>query len=192
MKRKKKYAPYVTKDGLDIQKLSLAHRIQLLVTGGVDRIDPYTGEKRNVWREGFVDPVLYLGKPSLNIAKPVLEAIIDGQIQQQKYNEAVHESNQVIVDGLVVGTKDWVESNTYNTELSNELGRSVTVKEANEILVNKKERTRINKAKQDIINAQEIRKIKKENPVKVEDDLEISQVPKKSNSSKLSISNYGK
>ena len=189
---KKKYAPYVTKDGLDIQKLSLPHRIQLLVTGGINRIDPYTGAQRNIWREGFVDPVIYLGKSSLNLAKPVLEAMIDGQIQQQNYNEAVHESNKAIADGLVVGTKDWVESNTYNTKLSSELGRSVTVKEANEILANKKERKRINKAKQDIINAQEIRKIKKENPVKVEDDLDISQVPKKSNSSKLSISNYGK
>ena len=189
---KKKYAPYVTKDGLDVQKLSLPHRIQLLMTGGIDRIDPNTGNKRNVWREGFVDPVLYLGKSSLNIARPVLEAMIDGQIQQQNYNEAVHESNKAIADGLVVGTKDWVESNTYNTELSSELGRSVTVKEANEILANNKERTRINKAKQDIINAQEIRKIKKENPIKVEDDLKVSQVPKKSNSSKLSISNYGK
>ena len=189
---KKKYAPYVTKDGLDVQKLSLPHRIQLLMTGGIDRIDPNTGNKRNVWREGFVDPVLYLGKSSLNIARPVLEAMIDGQIQQQKYNEAVHESNKAIADGLVVGTKDWVENNTYNTKLSSELGRSVTVKEANEILANKNEKARINKAKQDIINAKEIRKIKEENPVKVEDDLEISQVPKKSNSSKLSISNYGK
>ena len=189
---KKKYAPYVTKDGLDVQKLDLFHRIQLLATGGIDRIDPRTGEKRNVWREGFVDPVLYLGKTSVDIAKPVLNAIIEGQIQQQNYNEAVNESNKAISDGLVIGTKDWVESNTYNTKLSSELGRSVTVKEAKEILSNKKERVRINKAKQDIINAQEIRKIKKENPVKVEDDLEISQVPKKSNSSKLSISNYGK
>ena len=183
---KKKYAPYVTKDGLDVQKLSLSHRIQLLMTGGIDRIDPSTGEKRNVWREGFVDPVLYLGKSSLNVARPVLEAMIDGQIQQQKYNEAVHESNKAIADGLVVGTKDWIESNTYNTKLSSELGRSVTVKEANEILANKSERKRINKAKQDIINAKEIRKIKKENPVKVEDDLKVSQA------SKLSISNYGK
>tara|TARA_B100000214_G_C23921268_1_gene606172 strand:- start:315 stop:872 length:558 start_codon:yes stop_codon:yes gene_type:complete len=183
---KKKYAPYVTKDGLDVQKLSLPHRIQLLMTGGIDRIDPSNGEKRNVWREGFVDPVLYLGKTSLSIAKPVLEAIIDGQIQQQKYNGAVLKSQKAIADGLVVGTKDWVESNTYNTKLSSELGRSVTVKEANEILANKKEKTRINKAKQDIINAQEIRKIKKENPVKVEDDLKVSQA------SKLSISNYGK
>ena len=182
---KKKYAPYVTKDGLDVQKLSLAHRIQLLATGGIDRIDPNTGNKRNVWREGFVDPVLYLGKSSLNLARPVLEAMIDGQIQQQNYNEAVHESNKAITDGFVVGTKDWVESNTYNTKLSSELGRSVTVKEANEILANKKEKKRINKAKQDIINAQEIRKIKKENPVKVEDDLKVSQA------SKLSISNYG-
>ena len=189
---KKKYAPYVTKDGLDVQKLDLFHRIQLLATGGIDRIDPRTGEKRNVWREGFVDPVLYLGKTSVDIAKPVLNAIIEGQIQQQNYNEAVNESNKAISDGLVIGTKDWVESNTYNTKLSSELGRSVTVKEAKEILSNKKERVRINKAKQDIINAQEIRKIKKENPVKVKDDLEISQVPKKSNSSKLSISNYGK
>ena len=189
---KKKYAPYVTKDGLDVQKLDLFHRIQLLATGGIDRIDPRTGKKRNVWREGFVDPVLYLGKTSVDIAKPVLNAIIEGQIQQQNYNEAVNESNKAISDGLVIGTKDWVESNTYNTKLSSELGRSVTVKEAKEILSNKKERVRINKAKQDIINAQEIRKIKKENPVKVEDDLEISQVPKKSNSSKLSISNYGK
>ena len=189
---KKKYAPYVTKDGLDVQKLDLFHRIQLLATGGIDRIDPKTGKKRNVWREGFVDPVLYLGKTSVDIAKPVLNAIIEGQIQQQNYNEAVNESNKAISDGLVIGTKDWVESNTYNTKLSSELGRSVTVKEAKEILSNKKERARINKAKQDIINAQEIRKIKKENPVKVEDDLEISQVPKKSNSSKLSISNYGK
>ena len=65
---KKKYAPYVTKDGLDVQKLSLAHRIQLIMTGGIDRVDPRTGEKRNVWREGFVDPVLYLGKSSLNLA----------------------------------------------------------------------------------------------------------------------------
>ena len=189
---KKKYAPYVTKDGLDIQKLDLFHRIQLLATGGIDRIDPKTGKKRNVWREGFVDPVLYLGKTSVDIAKPVLNAIIEGQIQQQNYNEAVNESNKAISDGLVIGTKDWVESNTYNTKLSSEFGRSVTVKEGKEILSNKKERVRINKAKQDIINAQEIRKIKKENPVKVEDDLEISQVPKKSNSSKLSISNYGK
>ena len=70
---KKKYAPYVTKDGLDVQKLSLPHRIQLLMTGGIYRIDPNPGNKRNVWREGFVDPVLYLGKSSLNIARPVLE-----------------------------------------------------------------------------------------------------------------------
>jgi len=189
---KKKYAPYVTKDGLDIQKLDLFHRIQLLATGGIDRIDPRTGEKRNIWREGFVDPVIYLGKSSLNLARPVLDAMIEGQIKQQDYNQAVHESNKAIADGFVIGTKDWVESNTYNTKLSSEFGRSVTVKEANEILANKKERARINKAKQDIINAKEIRKIKKENPVKVEDDLEISQVPKKSNSSKLSISNYGK
>ena len=112
--------------------------------------------------------------------------MIDGQIQQQNYNEAVHESNKAITDGFVLGTKDWVESNTYNTKLSSELGRSVTVKEANEILANKSERKRINKAKQDIINAKEIRKIKKENPVKVEDDLKVSQA------SKLSISTYGK
>ena len=159
---KKKYAPYVTKDGLDVQKLSLPHRIQLLMTGGIDKIDHKTGNKRNVWKEGFVDPVLYLGRKSLQIAGPVLKQIHEGhtkaaELQIQQHNLQKQELT------------NWWDSNTYDNKLSSELGRSVTKKEAKAI----KEENRKNKAKQDLVIMKDIRNIQETIPVTTSNQTKI-------------------
>ena len=146
---KKKYAPYVTKGGLDVQKLDKLQRIQLLITGGIDKIDPKTGKKRNVWKEGFVDPALWLGKKSLQIANPILKQIHKGHTKAAELQILQQER-------LRDERRDFYDKYTYDTDLSNKLGRSVTRGEAREL----KETSRKEAARQDILKIDNLRKPK--------------------------------
>jgi len=139
------------------------NRLKLLLSGGIKKVDPTTGEViplgRNIQR-GIIDPIVGTARGALRIAKP----IVKGAYEELYVNPALKRDKEY------QGKKKKYEDKTVDIKESERAGREVTITEGKGLKIERGKEA-VNKENINIIEEANKGNTNKEPPVINEADL---------------------